>query len=99
MILPEVQIVEAHDVLGLDPSDVLRSVGETAAAAPRFIDLEKDMWRRGRYAPSLFAASDARSFAWLGRAIGEGMPLLPLVKGQALEADAFWTRLARENAR
>jgi hypothetical protein len=97
--MPEIQIVEAHDVLGSDFLDVLRPVGETAAAAPRFFDLEKDMWRRGRYAPSLFADSDARSFAWLGRALAAGMPLLPLIKGQALEADPFWTRLARENAR
>ncbi|WP_052730505.1 hypothetical protein [Sphingomonas sp. SRS2] len=37
MILPEVQLVEAHDVLGPDPLDVLRAVGEPAAAAYAFI--------------------------------------------------------------
>jgi hypothetical protein len=97
--MPEIRIVEAHDVLGSDRFGALGPIGETIASAPRFFDLEKDMWRRGRYAPSLFADNDARSFAWLGRALAEGMPLLPLIKGKALEADPFWTKLARENAR
>lgn len=98
MILPEFRIIEAHDVLGFDAADPLALMAQTGAAMPRTFDLEGDMWRRGRYAPSLFADSDARSFEWLGRALAEGVPLLPPGRHN-LEPGAFWSKMARESAK
>lgn len=97
MILADFEIVEAHDVLGVEAGEAFASTAQVATA-PRFFDLST-MWRRGRYAPSLFADSDARSFAWLGRAVSGGMPMLPMIDERPLDTGKFWPRLARENAR
>ena len=43
MILPEIRIIEAHDVLGLDPLDILVPDGAFATTGNRLFDLEKKM--------------------------------------------------------
>lgn len=99
MNLADIQIVEAHEALGRETARIpILTVPTTVALTPAF-DLERDMWRRGRFAPSLFADSGARSFEWRQQALAGVLPWLPQTSANGIFPDEFFRALALGNAR
>ena len=99
MILDGVEIVEAHEALGRETFRLPGSTAQTTGTAIPAFDLERDMWRRGRFAPSLFADTGARSFEWRRQALVDVLPWLPQAQANGSSSDDIFRTLALGNAR
>lgn len=92
------RIVEAHEVLNQSAARAGLAAEQTVAdPLPRF-DLERDMWRRGRFSPSLFATSQAESDRWCRAVVRDARPDFFPPGGRYETPDQFWHGLARGNA-
>lgn len=103
LIGPDVEVVEAHLPFKRKPSQPASLLfgGASIAAVEltaRAFGLET-MWHRGRFAPSLYADSPARSRAWLDGYARQGLPMLDGLAERFATRGGMWLWLARENGR
>lgn len=94
LILTELRIVEAHELLLPEPTGF-------AEIAPRDVDSSAmrfslaDLRRRGRYLPALEAPTYDRAAAWIGDQVLSQLPILPGDLPSGLTGDDIWGELAR----
>jgi hypothetical protein len=98
---PPVDIVEAHELLGLVASaETYVSPGllntTSAIAQPPAVPLRR-MWHRGRLSPSLFAETPQRSAQWRDELLRTNLP--PISHGLISQSQGFefWQWLATQN--
>jgi hypothetical protein len=96
LILPELRIIEAHELLLPEPLGIADDVpGEVDSVTLRFS--LADLRRRGRYLPALQAPTYDRAAAWIGDRL---LPQLPAVLGElpaGLTHNDIWGELARSH--
>lgn len=89
--------VEIHDALRQDAAGAAGVAGALEEDAPPAFTLD-ECWSRGRFAASLFAPTDDRSFAWRADFLRDGLPLLPRDRrDRAIDPARFWLEVARMN--
>lgn len=101
MLMQAIRVIEAHDLLGLAaeiPNFAIPNREESAEASPanRAVPLSQ-MWHRGRFEPSLFADSSARSRLWRDEAIRDELASIEKQCEIPHHGLAFWQAIARRN--
>ena len=96
LILPELRIIEAHELLLAEPLGLTDS-------APREVDSEplrfslRDLRRRGRYLPALQAPTYDRAAAWIGEQVLPQLPISPDDLPTGIDGAVVWGELARSH--
>jgi hypothetical protein len=94
VILPELPILEAHQLLLAEPPGVIVDAPGEVESAPLRFSLA-DLRRRGRYLAALQAPTYDRAAAWLGEQV---LPQLPVVLDEipvGLTGNDIWNEFAR----
>lgn len=96
LILPELRIIEAHELLPAEPLGVteitLREVENTSL---RFV--LSDLRRRGRYLSALQAPTYDRAAAWFGEQVLPQLPISIDDLPAGIDGAAIWSELARSH--
>ncbi|KQS02180.1 hypothetical protein ASG11_15480 [Sphingomonas sp. Leaf357] len=97
LILPDIKLVEAHDLLLTEAVGPLLEVGlrESDATSLRFT--LNDLRRRGRYLPALLAPTDNRAAAWVGDRLLPELPFFPDDVSWDFSGISVWEELARSH--
>lgn len=96
LILPEVEVVEAHDLLLAEPIGIAdEAPSQLDIAVPRFA--LADLRRRGRYLPALQAPTYDGAATWIGDQVLPELPIIPDDLPIGIESEDVWSELARSN--
>ncbi|TMJ17031.1 MAG: DUF4143 domain-containing protein [Alphaproteobacteria bacterium] len=97
IIVPEIRLVEAHDLL---PEEAIAVAvgGLREVEDPRFRFALADLRRRGRYLPALQAPTYDRAAEWIGDQVLPQLPALFDDLPTGMEGPDLWAELARSHA-
>jgi hypothetical protein len=96
LILPELSVVEAHELLHWESLGVADDAPREVEVAPVRFAL-RDLRRRGRYLPALQAPTYDQAAEWIGDHVLPQLPIVPDDLPIGLEGGDVWSELARSS--
>lgn len=96
LILPELRVIEAHELLLPEPIGITGGAPNEVDDVPLRFGLA-DLRRRGRYLPALLAPTYDRAAAWIGQQVVPQLPVAPDDLPPGVEGSDVWSELARSH--